>query len=85
MSARIQKMEILDDAMAAILRQKTPAERLAIANGMWRFARDMIRATIKREHPDWSEGEVSRMVARRLSQDGVEEEFSKKLPLSLFV
>ncbi len=71
MSARIQKMEILDDAMAEILRQKTPAERLAIANGMWRFARDMIRATITREHPDWTEGEVSRMVARRLSHGAV--------------
>jgi Rv0078B-related antitoxin len=62
---------MIDDAMAAILRQKTPAERLAIANGMWRFARDMLRATITRQHPEWSEEEVNRMVARRLSHGAV--------------
>jgi hypothetical protein len=67
----IQKMEILDDAMAEILRRKTPAERLAIANGMWRFARDMLRANIAREHPDWTEDQVNRMVARRLSHGAV--------------
>ena len=64
-------MEILDDAMADILRLKTPAERLAIANGMWRFARDMLRANIAREHPDWSNEEVNHMVARRLSHGAV--------------
>jgi hypothetical protein len=45
---------MLDDAMCEILRQKTEAERLAIAFGMWRFARDMIRANFRHEHPDWS-------------------------------
>lgn len=64
-------MEIMDDAMADILRQKTSAERLAIANGMWRFARDMLRAVIAREHPDWTEDEVNRMVARRLSHGAI--------------
>ena len=64
-------MEILDDAMADILRRKTPAERLAIANGMWRFARDMLRATLTREHPEWTEDEVNRMVARRLSHGAI--------------
>jgi hypothetical protein len=71
MSARIQKMEILDDAMAEILRRKSPAERLAIANGMWRFARDLLFANIAREHPDWTKDEVNRMVARRLSHGAV--------------
>ena len=31
-------LEMMDDAMADVLRAKTPAERLAIANGMWRSA-----------------------------------------------
>ncbi|MGP0065342.1 MAG: hypothetical protein ACLQGP_17285 [Isosphaeraceae bacterium] len=53
--------------MAEILRKKTPAERLAIADGMWRFARDMIHAIISREHPDWPEDEIRRQVARRMS------------------
>jgi hypothetical protein len=64
-------MEILDDAMAEVLRRKTPAERLAIANGMWKFARDMLRANLAREHPDWTVDELNRMVARRLSHGAV--------------
>lgn len=59
--------EIVDDRVAEILRKKTPAERLAIADGMWRFARDMIHAIISREHPDWPEDEIRRQVARRMS------------------
>lgn len=37
----------LDDAMVAILREKTPTERLAIAFGMWRSARRMIDANLR--------------------------------------
>jgi len=71
MASPIQTMEILDDAMAEILRRKTPAERLAIANGMWKFAREMLRANIAREHPDWTNEEVNRLTARRLSHGAI--------------
>ncbi len=63
--------EVLDDRMAAILRTKSPAERLAIAFGMWRFARDTLRRNIAREHPDWSDAEVAQQVARRISHGAV--------------
>src|SRR5271163_1882321 len=53
MDSRIRTMEIVDDRVAEILRSKSPAERLAIANGMWRFARRMIREIIARDHPGW--------------------------------
>ena len=36
------QIEVIDDVMAAVLREKTPAERLAISNGMWRSARRMM-------------------------------------------
>ena len=78
-------MEILDDAMADILRQKTPVERLAIANGMWRFARDILTDTVAREHADWAEAEVQREVARRLSDPDFEEWAYKNIRLSLFL
>ena len=71
MVSSIKTMTILDDAMAEVLRQKTPAERLAIANGMWKFARDMLRANLAREHPDSTTEELNRMVARRLSHGAV--------------
>ena len=63
--------EVLDDRMAAILRTKTPAERLAIAFGMWSFAREMIRLNTRRQHPEWSEAEVGQHVARRMSHGAV--------------
>lgn len=62
-----RRFEMIDDAMAKVLRDKTEAERLAIAFGMWRFARDFLRATIRSEHPDWDEARVTRAVASRLS------------------
>jgi len=71
MPFQIQSIEIIDDLMADILRRKSPAERLAIANGMWRFARNMLQATIEREHPDWTFDQVNRLVARRLSHGAV--------------
>ena len=71
MLSSIAKMAVLEEPMAQILRQKSPAERLAIADAMWRFARDMIRANLIREHPDWSEEEIVRTVAWRLSHGAV--------------
>ena len=62
-----QKIEVLDDAVAAVLRQKTAAERLAIGHGLWAFARDLVLNVVCGEHPDWTEAEVRREVARRLS------------------
>ena len=63
--------EVLDDAMAAILRSKTPSERLAIAFRLWAFAEETLRATMRRDHPDWDEGELRRHVARRMSHGAV--------------
>ena len=67
MDPRIRALEVIDDRVVEILRKKSPAERIAIADGLWRFARDMIHANITREHPDWSEDEIRRHVARRMS------------------
>jgi Rv0078B-related antitoxin len=64
-------MEIVVDRVAEILRGKTPAERLAIADGMWRTARQMIRAILARDHSDWSEAEIERQVATRMSHGAI--------------
>ncbi|MDX1963709.1 MAG: hypothetical protein SFX18_11185 [Pirellulales bacterium] len=50
-----------------ILKEKTPAERLALGFGMWRSARNLVRAAIRHEHPDWSEDQVHAEAAHRLS------------------
>ena len=60
-------IESIDDATATILSRKTAAERLQIAFGMWRSARNMLFAMIRAEHPEWSDQDVSAEVARRFS------------------
>lgn len=59
--------EGVDPAMVEVLRAKSPAERLAIASGMWRSARDMLQRLLRAEHPDWTAAELERAVAQRLS------------------
>jgi hypothetical protein len=63
--------EILDDAMAAILRSKTPTERLAIAFRLWKFARKLMRETLRHEHPDWDEATLRHHIAQRMPHGAV--------------
>ena len=65
------RIEVVDDAMAAILRGKTGAERLAMASAMFESARRMLLSHLAAEHPDWSEEQVKREAARRLSHGAV--------------
>ena len=59
---------IVDDTVARILAQKTVAERIAMADGIWRSARKLVEAMLLRDHPDWTEEEIRREVARRMSR-----------------
>ncbi len=61
------QIEVVDDAMAAVLRAKTGAERLAIASGLFASARRMLTSHLQAEHPEWDAARVAREVARRLS------------------
>ena len=63
--------EVVSDEMAAILRAKTPAERLAIVFGMWRSAQRMIFYSTKQKHPEWTDEEIQRHTARRTSHGAV--------------
>ncbi len=68
-------MEVMDDTMANVLREKTEAERLKIAGRMWRSARSILRGAIQTEHPDWSEEQVNGEIAERISYGLVKNEF----------
>jgi hypothetical protein len=61
------QIEVMDEAMAVVLRKKTGAERLAISQRMWTSARDMLIRHLQAEHPDWDDLQVKRETARRLS------------------
>ncbi len=65
------QIEVIDDQMAEILRQKTGAERLAIASGMYASARRMLISHLRTTHPEWSEERVLHEAARRLSHGAV--------------
>jgi hypothetical protein len=63
---RVPCIEQIDPMMVEVLQQKTPAERLAIAWGLWEFARTTLRRQVAAQHPDWTEYEVHREATRRL-------------------
>ena len=70
-AVRTFRFEVVDDEIAAILRRKTEAERLAIAFDMWSFARRTVIEVLRGEHPDWDEQRILREAARRLSHGAV--------------
>ena len=65
------QIEVVDDIMAAVLRHKTPAERIRIGLALWTSARKMLMTHLKKNHPDWDQGRVEKEVAKRLSHGAV--------------
>jgi hypothetical protein len=59
------QIEAVDDAMAEVLKQKTPAERIKIGFKLWTSAHDMLTVHIRKTHPDWDKKKVDQEVARR--------------------
>ncbi|GIW54973.1 MAG: hypothetical protein KatS3mg082_1377 [Nitrospiraceae bacterium] len=66
-----RRIEFMDEAMAEVLRRKTPAERLQIGFGLWRSARKLFRGQLASLHPEWDTQRLEREVARRLSHGAV--------------
>ena len=60
------QIEVVDHAMAAILRTKTSAEKIAIVGEAHRTAKALIAAGIRRMNPLWSDIEIQKEVSRRL-------------------
>ena len=65
------RIEVLSEEMAAVLREKTGAERLAIADGLYTQARQMLLHHLRASHPDWDDHQIGREAARRLSHGAV--------------
>jgi len=62
---------MVDDDMAQILRSKTGAERLRIANGLFASARRMIASHLAAQNPDWSSKKIEKEVSRRISHGAI--------------
>lgn len=63
----VSRREAVQDDLVRILRAKSDREKFEIGAGMWRSARDMLRNYLRGEHPDWSDEQINREVARRLA------------------
>jgi hypothetical protein len=60
------QIEVVDDAIAEILRRKTPAERVAMVFAANRTMRLLIEGHLRTYHPDWDEARVRAEIARRM-------------------
>lgn len=63
------QIEVLDDEVAEVLRQKTPAERVAMTFDCNRTMRLLIEGSIRTLHPDWDNQKISAEVARRMLRE----------------
>lgn len=61
------QIEVVDNTMAEVLRQKTPAERIRIGFHMWTAARKMLLVHLKNTNPEWEDEMIEKEAARRLS------------------
>jgi hypothetical protein len=66
MQNRLMVIEQLDEAMVAMLRRKTPEQRLAASFDMWRFASDRLNCMLRAEHPNWSDEQLRAEFRRRM-------------------
>lgn len=59
------QIEVVDDAVAEILRRMTPAQRVAMILRLNRRLRIAVEGNIRSCHPDWDDAQVRAEVLRR--------------------
>ena len=60
-------IDVIDDIMVDIYKQKSPFERLKIAFGLWDSARTQLFYNLRSLWPDWDEEKLWREIAKRIS------------------
>ena len=63
------QIEVVDDAVAEMLRHKTPAERVAMIGDCNETMRLLIEAGVRRFHPEWDDPQINKEVARRMTRE----------------
>jgi len=61
------RVEVVDDAIAAILRTKSFAEKLRMIAGGWPLLRAMHACQVRRDHPEWDEERVQAETSVRMA------------------
>jgi Arc/MetJ family transcription regulator len=62
----IRRIEVVDEAVAEVLRRKTLTERVAMTLACNRTVRLRIEGHLRTLHPDWDGQAIAREVARRM-------------------
>jgi hypothetical protein len=60
------RIEVIDDDLAEVLRQKTPAQKIEMIGAANRTARLLAAAGVRHQHPDWDETQIQSEVRRRV-------------------
>jgi hypothetical protein len=60
-----RRIEVIDDATAAVLRRMSPVERVRRGLGMGDFARRTLEAGVRHAHPGWDEQHIKAEALRR--------------------
>ena len=60
------QIEVVDDAVADVLRRKTPTERVEMILDANRTMRLLIEGHLRTWHPDWPDEQVAAEIARRM-------------------
>lgn len=64
---KLKPYEVVDEDVAAILRTKTPGERLAMVFDLYDLARTLVESGVRRDEPDWDDDQVRKEVVRRMA------------------
>ncbi|MEW5766847.1 MAG: hypothetical protein AB1797_04370 [bacterium] len=67
MNLEKRNIEVLDELMIEVLREKTPQQRLIIAFNLWESAKKQLTNYLSSLHPNWDEEKIHYEVVRRLS------------------
>jgi hypothetical protein len=71
MNRRRPVIEVTGYAMVAVMRAKKGAERLRIASRMYSGAFKALTRHLRSRHPDWTQQQIHRETARRMSHGTV--------------
>ena len=66
----IRRIEVIDDATAAMFQRMTPGQRLRMGLRSGAAARRMVEAGVRFQHPEWSAERVREEVLRRMAGGG---------------
>jgi hypothetical protein len=65
----LTRLEVVDKAMADVLRQKTPAERIAMALDANETARLLLEGHFRSYHPEWDDARIAEEIAKRMLRE----------------